>query len=89
MLEQMKAVNNYIIVENLKEGPKKVAGLILTEDVDSDNRYIKAKVISIGNLVEGIKENDIIYYDKHAGHGVQYKDILYQVIRSGDVVLID
>tara|TARA_R110002020_G_scaffold224_10_gene1112 strand:- start:354 stop:611 length:258 start_codon:yes stop_codon:yes gene_type:complete len=85
----MKAVNNYIIVENLKEGPKKVAGLILTEDVDSDNRYIKAKVISIGNLVEGIKENDIIYYDKHAGHGVQYKDILYQVIRSGDVVLID
>ena len=85
----MRAVNNYIIVENLKEGPKKVAGLILTEDVDSDNRYIKAKVISIGNLVEGIKEKDIVYYDKHAGHGVQYKDILYQVIRSGDVVLID
>ena len=85
----MKAVNNYIIVENLKEGPKKVAGLILTEDVDSDNRYIKAKVISTGNLVEGIKDNNIVYYDKHAGHGVQYKDILYQVIRSGDVVLID
>ena len=53
------------------------------------NRYIKAKVISIGNLVEGIKETDIVYYDKHAGHGVQYKDILYHVIRSGDVVLID
>tara|TARA_Y100001938_G_scaffold148830_1_gene233661 strand:+ start:499 stop:756 length:258 start_codon:yes stop_codon:yes gene_type:complete len=85
----MKAVNHYIIVENIKEGPKKVAGLIMVEDIDSDNRYIKAKVISAGNLVEGIKENDIVYYDKHAGHGVQYKDILYQVIRSGDVVLID
>ena len=85
----MKAINHYIIVENIKEGPKKVAGLIMTEDVDSDNRYIKANVISVGNLVEGIKENDIVYYDKHAGHGVQYKDILYQVIRSGDVVLID
>ena len=85
----MKAVNNYIIVENIKEGPKKVGGLILTEEVDNDNRYIKAKVISIGNLVEGIKEKNIVYYDKHAGHGVQYKDILYQVIRSGDVVLID
>ena len=89
MLERMKAINNYIIVENIKEGPKKIGGLIMTEDLDSDNRYIKAKVISIGNLVEGIKKNDIIYYDKHAGHGVQYKDILYQVIRSGDVVLID
>jgi co-chaperonin GroES (HSP10) len=85
----MKAVNNYIIVENIKIEPKKVAGLIITEELDDDNRYIKAKVISTGNLVEGIKDNDIVYYDKHAGHGVQYKDILYQVIRSGDVVLID
>ena len=85
----MKAINNYIIVENIKNEPKKVAGLIMTEELDSDNRYIKAKVISIGNLVEGIKEKDTVYYDKHAGHGVQYKDILYQVIRSGDVVLID
>ena len=85
----MKAVNNYIIVENIKEGPKKIGGLIMTEELDDDNRYIKAKVVSVGNLVEGIKETDIVYYDKHAGHGVQYKDILYQVIRSGDVVLID
>ena len=85
----MKAVNNYIIVQTIKTEPKKVAGLIMTEELDDDNRYIKAKVISIGNLVEGVKENNIIYYDKHAGHGVQYKDILYHVIRSGDVVLID
>ena len=85
----MKAVNNYIIVENIKREPKKIAGLILTEDVDSDNRYIKAKVISVGNLVEGIEDNDTVYYDKHAGHGIQYKDILYHVIISRDVVLID
>ena len=85
----MKAVNNYIIVEKIKTEQKKVAGLIVTEDIDDDNRYIKAKAISVGNLVERIKQDDIVYYDKHAGHGVQYKDILYQVIRSGDVVLID
>jgi co-chaperonin GroES (HSP10) len=46
-------------------------------------------VISSGNLVEGIKEKDNVYYDKHAGHGVQYKDTLYQVIRDIDVVLMD
>ena len=85
----MKAVNNYIIVEKIKIEPKKIAGLIMTENIDDDNRYIKARVVSVGNLVEGIKDNDIVYYDKHAGHGVQYKDILYQVIKSGDVVLID
>jgi len=85
----MKAVNNYIIVEKIKTEQKKVAGLIVTEDIDDDNRYIKAKAISVGNLVEGIKQDDIVYYDKHAGHGVQYKNILYYVIRSVDVVLID
>jgi len=85
----MKAVNYYIVVEKIKQGPKTVGGLILTEDVDADNRYIKAKVISVGNLVEGINDKDVVYYDKHAGHGVQYKDTLYHVIKSMDVVLID
>ena len=85
----MEAVNRYIIVDKIKLEPKKVAGLIMTDDTDVDNRYIKANIISCGNLVEGLKDGDIIYYDKHAGHGVQYKETLYHVIRSGDVVLID
>ena len=84
----MKAVNYYLVVENIKE-PKKVGGLLVTEEMDEDHRYNKAKVISVGNLVEGIKENDIVFYDKHTGHSIQYKDILYYVIKIGDVVLID
>ena len=85
----MKAINRYIVVDKIKTEPKMVSGLIMTDDTDSDNRYIKAEIISIGNLVEGIKEKDVVYYDQHAGHSIQHKDILYQVIRSGDVVLID
>ena len=85
----MKAVNHYLIIERIKDGPKKVGGLILTEQTDEDNRYLKAKVISIGSVVEGIKENDIIHYDKHAGNGIQHKDKFYHVIKQMDVVLID
>jgi len=85
----MKAVNHYLIIEPIKEGPKKVGGLILTDEVNEDNRYIKAKVISIGNNVEGINERDVVYYDKHAGHGIQHKDKFYGVIKQMDVVLID
>ena len=85
----MKAINQYIVVEKIKTEPKKVAGLIMTENTDVDNRYIKAKIISCGNLVEGLKDNDIVYYDKHAGHGITWKNILYQVIKSGDVVLVE
>ena len=85
----MKAVNYYLVVENIKEEPKKIAGLDIMDSVDEDNRYVKARVFSIGNLVEGIKENDVVYYDKHAGHSIQHKEILYYVIKVGDVVLID
>jgi co-chaperonin GroES (HSP10) len=85
----MKAVNHYIIIDPIKEGPKKVGGLILTDEINEDNRYLKAKVISIGNMVEGIKEGDTIYYDKHAGHGIQHKDKFYGVIKQTYVVLID
>ena len=85
----MKAVNYYLVIERIKDEPTKVGGLILTEETDVDNRYLKAKVISIGNNVEGIKESDIIHYDKHAGHGIQHKDKFYGVIKQMDVVLID
>ena len=85
----MKAVNHYIIVKQIKEGPKKVGGLILTEEVDKDNRYLKAEVVSIGDSVQGINEGDVVYYDKNAGHGIQHKDKFYHVIKQQDVVLID
>jgi len=85
----MKAVNHYLVIERIKDEPTKVGGLILTEETDEDNRYLKAKVISTGDIVEGIKENDIIHYDKHAGHGIQHKDKFYHVIKQMDVVLID
>jgi co-chaperonin GroES (HSP10) len=85
----MKAINRYIIVHNIKTEPKKLAGLIMTDDTDVDNRYLKAKIISTGNLVEVLKDGDTIYYDKHAGHDISWKDTLYRVIQDRDVILVD
>ena len=85
----MKAVNHYIIIDLIKNEPKKVGGLILTDEINEDNRYLKANVVSVGNLVEGINKNDVVYYDKHAGHGIQHKNKFYGVIKQMDVVLID
>ena len=85
----MQAINDYVIVDKIKEEPKKVSGLILTDNTDEDNRYKKASVISVGNLVEMITKGDIIYYDKHAGHDIGYNDKLYKVIRARDIVLVE
>jgi co-chaperonin GroES (HSP10) len=85
----MKAINHYLIVDRIKTEPKKVAGLIITENIDDEGRYIKARVESTGNLVEVIKDNDVVYYDKHAGHSIQYQEKLYYVIKACDIVLVD
>jgi co-chaperonin GroES (HSP10) len=84
----MQAINNYVIIEPIKEEAKKEKGLLIMDQHVDDVRYLKAKIISVGNFTEGLKENDIIYYDRRAGYGIEYENKLYQVIRQGDVVLV-
>tara|TARA_R110000824_G_scaffold345578_1_gene532242 strand:- start:2492 stop:2749 length:258 start_codon:yes stop_codon:yes gene_type:complete len=85
----MQAINDYVIIDKVKEGPKKVGGLILTDETDETNRYKKANIISVGNLVEIVKSGDAIYYDAVAGHDISYKDSMYKVIRARDIVLVE
>ena len=84
----MQAINNYIIIEKIKEEPKKQNGLLITDSHTKDIRYLKGRIISVGNLTEGLKENDIIYYDRHAGHGIEFSRDFYHVIRQQDVVIV-
>jgi co-chaperonin GroES (HSP10) len=85
----MQAINNYVVVEKIKEAPRKVGGLELTEKQDKDIRYLRANVISVGNLVPNIKEGDIVRYDKHAGFGIEWDSKLLFVIKSQDIVIVE
>jgi len=86
----LKAINYYIVIDKIKEAPKKVAGLELTETQNTDIRYLKANVISVGDKVkELVKEGDIVRYDKHAGHGIEWDDHMYYVITINDIVLVE
>ena len=86
----MKAINYYIVIDKIKEAPKTVAGLELTETQNTDIRYLKANVISVGDKVkELVKEGDVVRYDKHAGHGIEWNDCMYYVITINDIVLVE
>jgi co-chaperonin GroES (HSP10) len=84
----MKAVNHYVVVNKIKE-TKKSTGLIITEENNDDVRYSKGEVISFGNLVEFVKEGDVVWYDRHAGHGIEFDEKFYFVIKASDIVLVD
>jgi len=86
----MKAINHFVIVDKIKEAPKKVGGLELTKKKEKDVRYIKGKVLSVADKVkELVSEGDIVRYDKHAGHGIEWQENLYYVIKITDIVLVE
>jgi len=85
----MKAIGRNLIIKKEKQGTSETkGGLLLTENQREDLRYNKAKVLSVGSEVIGVKENDNIYYDKHAGHGVEINKEVLQVIKLQDVVIV-
>jgi len=85
----MKAIGRNLIIEKVKEGTTKTkGGLLLAETHREDIRYTEAKVISIGNDVEGVKENDSIFFDRHAGHKIEIGKNSYHVIKLQDVVIV-
>jgi len=85
----MKAINDYIVVQPIKEEKKTSGGLLLTDDTDLDNRYKKALAISVGNLADIINEGMVVMYDQHAGHDVDYEGELYRIIKLRDIVLVE
>ena len=56
---------------------------------NKDIRYLKGKIISAGPMADMLKKDDIVRYDKHAGHGIEWKDNLYYVLKLGDIVLVE
>ena len=85
----MKAIGKNIVVLPVKEnGIKTKGGLLLAEANREDIRYRMAKVVTIGTDVVGGKDNDTIYYDRHAGFGIELNKEQFKVIKEVDVVIV-
>jgi len=84
----MRAVNKYIIINQIIEEAKTSSGLLLTNVENDEMRYGKGTILSIGNEVLAVKEGDLIYFDKRGGHQVRIDGVVYGVIKEADVVVI-
>lgn len=85
----MKAIGKNLIIQKIKEGTTTTkGGLILAEKQREDIRYVEAQVMSVGEEVIGVKDRDVIFYDRHAGHKIELGKDTYHVIKLSDVVVI-
>ncbi len=86
----MKAVGRNLIIKKAnQEGiTKSKGGLLLNKQAREDIRYIEAQILSVGEEVQGLKKNDKIFYDRHAGHQIEIDKDMFHVIKSSDVVVV-
>jgi len=85
----MKAIGRNLIIKSVKQGVLETkGGLFLAEKQREDMRYEEASVVSVGNEVVGIKEKDIIYFDKNNSHQIEIKKDIYSVVRMDHVVVV-
>lgn len=85
----MKAVgNNIIIIPEKVKTNKTKGGLLIIEKDREDIRYRKAQVVSVSDDITTIKKDDTIFYDRHAGHGIEFEKEKFIVIKLQDVVVV-
>jgi co-chaperonin GroES (HSP10) len=83
----MKAIGNYIILKEILEQSKKTAGgLELAEKHREDIRYRQGRVISSGP--SQLEKDQVILFDRVAGHQIEQGNDIYKVIMLRDVVAI-
>lgn len=84
----MRPIGKFIIIVPIEEEHKTDSGILLSASDIDHFRYKKGKVIKSGDHVEVINEEDIIYFDKNAGHSMLLNDKPYTIIQERDVVVV-
>ena len=85
----MKAIGRNLIISKIEEKTKQTeGGLFLGEKHREDIRYTQASIFSVGDEISGLKKDDIIFFDRHAGHKIEVNNNTYHVIKSNDVVVV-
>jgi co-chaperonin GroES (HSP10) len=84
----MRAIGKYIVIDRVSEEVKSSSGLFLSGDDVNSLRYKKGVVVNPGTDVSVVKEGDVIYYDKSAGHDIVINGDKRSIILERDVVVV-
>tara|TARA_R100001460_G_scaffold81971_1_gene122921 strand:- start:7607 stop:7864 length:258 start_codon:yes stop_codon:yes gene_type:complete len=84
----VKAVGKYIVLSEIEEKQKTESGILLTSEDSNQLRYKKGLILIPGTDVEVVKEGNIIYYDRNAGHKMMLNEEIVTIISERDVVVV-
>jgi|TARA_R110002012_G_scaffold90794_1_gene221721 co-chaperonin GroES (HSP10) len=86
----VKAIGNYIVVKpEVEQTITTKSGLMVSAQDKSQIRYARGGVVSIGEMIDTIKVQDIVWYDKHNGHPARINGEAYIVVSLSGVVVVE
>jgi len=87
-LNNMKAVGKYIVITEIIEQHKTESGILLTSDDSNQLRYKKGIIVVPGTDVSVVKKDDVVFYDKNAGHKMMLNEEMVTIISERDIVIV-
>ena len=84
----MQPIGKYIAIKPVEEELKTKSGLLLSAQDAEEFRYKKGLVVKPGSDVSVIKDNDLIYYDRNAGHTMLIDNEQITIIQERDAVVV-
>lgn len=82
----MKPIAKYLVIKQINEEVKAKSGFIVSGKDANETRYVKGKVISVGDEVDKVKKDDIILYDKNGSFTMVIEDDTVTIIQLREVV---
>lgn len=83
----MKAIFNKVIVKEIKE--KNLNALGVNMGKEFSQKFAKGKVISSGEKVENIKEDDIVWYDRHRASLIKINTEIFVVMENSNIFVVE
>lgn len=81
-------LNDFILVRRIKK-EQKVAGLVLTDATNVEDRFSRAVIVSVPDAFKYISEGSVIRYMNGAGHDIDLNGEVFRVIRGKDLVSVE
>jgi co-chaperonin GroES (HSP10) len=81
---KLKAKGRFVVIQPHEiSNRKSKSGLVIPNSVDSDVRFRKGLVVSVGDEVQGVSEGEIVLYNKQSTASLYDK---YVIVPKPDII---
>lgn len=84
----MQVIGKNILVIVQEEQSQTKGGILMTGIDNLELRYKKAIVTHVGTDVSVVKNGDVVFYDRAAGHNIRLHEDIYLMIHEKDLVVV-